>query len=68
MRHGEILFCTPSTPGARGAVFQILRTPSLKKQWDVKREFAVNAEKQSEALLGEALHSYTTGGNVSVVA
>jgi len=42
-------------------------SPFTRKQWDVKREFAVNAEKEAETLLGEALHSYTTDGDLSAV-
>ncbi len=41
--------------------------PFTTKQWDVKREFAMNAEKQSEALLGDTLRLYGNGGNASTV-
>ena len=31
--------------------------PMTIKQWDVKRQFAVDAEKESKDLLGQTLHS-----------
>ena len=41
--------------------------PLTTQQWDVKREFAVNAEDQSKALLGELLQTDSTQKATSTV-
>lgn len=41
--------------------------PFTKKQWEVKRDFAVNAEKNSYELLNQVLSNSTTPGNTDVV-
>ena len=41
--------------------------PFTTKQWDVKRGFAVNAEKGSGELLGETIRSHATGNDASLV-
>jgi len=41
--------------------------PFTTKQWDVKREFAVQTEKQSEALLNDALLHYSNGAANSAI-
>jgi len=38
-----------------------------KKQWDVKRQFAVDAESMSKALLAEALQAAGAGNDASVI-
>jgi alpha-mannosidase len=41
--------------------------PLTTKQWDVKREFAVQAEKQSEALLNDTLQRYANSTDNSSI-
>ena len=41
--------------------------PFTSKQWAVKREFAVQAEKQSEALLNDILERYANGADNSAI-
>ncbi len=62
----DILLYSEHTWGAWSSVSDS-ENPFTTKQWDVKREFAVNAEKASEALLADTLRSYAKGGKDSVV-
>jgi hypothetical protein len=41
--------------------------PFVTKQWDFKRNFAVDAEKMSKSLIDEVLRSYATGNDASMV-
>lgn len=60
----NILLYSEHTWGAGGSVSNP-EAPMTTKQWDVKRQFAVDAEKQSADLLDKALRTYATGAAVA---
>lgn len=62
----NVLLYSEHTWGAGGSI-SAPEAPMTTKQWDVKRQFAVDAEKQSNDLLGEALRSYATGKDASAI-
>jgi alpha-mannosidase len=62
----NVLLYSEHTWGASGSV-SAPEAPMTTKQWDVKRQFAVAAEKQSNDLLGETLRSYATGKDASAI-
>ena len=62
----NILLYSEHTWGAGGSV-SAPEAPMTTKQWDVKRQFAVDAEKQSKDLLGQTLRSYGTDKDVSAI-
>jgi alpha-mannosidase len=63
----NVLLYSEHTWGAGGSVTQPL-APMTLNQWEVKREFAVNAEKQSHDLLQGVLHSNGSGANPAAIA
>ena len=62
----NILLYSEHTWGAAGSVSTPEATMTTK-QWEVKRQFAVDADKQSKDLLGEALRSYATSNDASAI-
>jgi alpha-mannosidase len=62
----NVLLYSEHTWGAWDSVSDS-ENPFVTKQWDFKREFALDAEKESKALLGEVLRSYATGNDASTV-
>ncbi|HEV2487663.1 MAG TPA: glycosyl hydrolase-related protein [Terracidiphilus sp.] len=62
----NVLLYSEHTWGAGGSV-SAPEAPMTTKQWDVKRQFAVEAEKQSKHLLGEVLPTYATGNDASAI-
>ena len=62
----NILLYSEHTWGA-GASIRNSEDPMVAKQWAVKRQFALDGEKQSKELLGEALRSHGRGKDTSVI-
>ena len=62
----NVLLYSEHTWGAAGSV-SAPEAPMTMKQWDVKRQFAVEAEEQSKGLLNETLRSYATGNDASAI-
>ena len=56
----DVLLYSEHTWGAWNSVSDS-ENPFVTKQWDFKRNFAVDAEKKSKALIDEMLRSYATG-------
>jgi len=62
----NVLLYSEHTWGASNSVTDP-ENPMVSKQWAGKRQFALDAEKQSKDLLGEALRCYGTGTNVAEI-
>ncbi len=62
----DVLLYSEHTWGAWNSVSDS-ENPFVTKQWDFKRNFAVDAEERSKALLGEVLHNYATAKDASMV-
>jgi alpha-mannosidase len=62
----NILLYSEHTWGASRSVSDP-EAPMSKQQWDVKRQFAVNAERQSEDLVGKALRIYANGTETALI-
>jgi hypothetical protein len=62
----NILLYSEHTWGASASV-RNSEDSMVEKQWAVKRQFALDGEKQSKELLGEALRSHGTGKDTSVI-
>lgn len=62
----NVLLFSEHTWGAGGSVGQP-EAPMTKNQWEVKRQFALDAEKQSQDLLAAALSAYATGKDAQTI-
>jgi hypothetical protein len=62
----NILLYSEHTWGASRSVSDP-EAPMSKQQWDVKRQFAVDAEKQSADLVGKALRTYANGTDTTLI-
>lgn len=62
----NILLYSEHTWGASRSVSDP-EAPMSKQQWDVKRQFAVDAEKQSADLVGKALRTYANGTDSTLI-
>ncbi len=62
----NVLLYSEHTWGAWNSVSDS-ENPFVTKQWEFKRDFALNGEKQSIALLNKVLSSYVTAASGSVV-
>ena len=61
----NVLLYSEHTWGAWNSVSDS-ENPFIEKQWDVKQEFAVNAEKQSQELLHKCLEAKPSGDTSSI--
>jgi len=62
----DVLLYSEHTWGAWNSVSDS-ELPFVKKQWEFKRNFAVDAENRSHALLDKVLSTYATGTDASVI-
>lgn len=62
----NVLLYSEHTWGAAGSVSHP-EAPMTKMQWEVKRQFAIVAEKQSQDLLDAALRTYSTGQDAQTI-
>lgn len=62
----NVLLYSEHTWGAWNSVSDS-EIPFVTKQWEVKREFAVNAEKESKRVLEGVLQAYANGADTSAI-